>query len=166
MNGAITRAGLRPWRIAVAAFLLTAGGLAGRAAAQESPGQWLARILDPATLGLAPFPGAVLNRKLSVDAIVLERGGNKRVAMYIIDNDKLQAAADHFGKQFGVPAQVSGADSPFVAYTFDFTDPGKTPAAAARFSGLRVQVSRSQFVDGKGQIAMEYSPPAAPASAS
>ena len=127
------------------------------AAAQESPAQWIARIFDPASLGIAPFPGAVLNRKLSVDAIVLERGGDKRIAAFIIPQDQLKAAADHFAKQFGVAAQVTGADSQYETHTFDFTD-GKGPA---KLAGLKVVVSRSQFVDNKGQITMEYQPPKA-----
>jgi len=127
------------------------------AAAQESPAQWLARIFDPASLGITQFPGAVLNRKLSVDAIVLERGGNKRIAAFMIPPDQLNAAAAHFAKQFGVSAQVTGADSQYETHTFDFTD-GKGPA---KLAGLRVVISRSQFVDNKGQITMEYLPPKA-----
>ena len=125
--------------------------------AQESPAQWLARIFDPAALGIAPFPGATLNRKLSVDAIVLERGGNKRIAIFIIGLDQIKAAAEHFTKQFGVPPDVMGADSPYETYTFDFTTGTK---GAPKLSGLRVLITRSQFVDNKGQITMEYSPPA------
>ncbi|HEX7409123.1 MAG TPA: hypothetical protein VF515_15945 [Candidatus Binatia bacterium] len=125
------------------------------AVAQESPAQWLARIFDPATLRIAPFPGAALNRKLSVDAIQLERGGNKRIAIFIITPDQLKAAAEHFEKQFGVPPQVTGENSPFVTYTFDFASQGP-----AQLKGLSVVITRSPFVDKKGQIVMEYLPPA------
>jgi len=125
------------------------------ALAQESPAQWVARIFDPATLGLTPFPGATVNRKFSVDAIALEHGGDKRIAIYLIAPDQLKAAAEHFSKQVGVPAQVTGADSPFETFTFDFTD-AKAPA---KFRGLRVLISRAQFADNKGQITMEYQPP-------
>jgi hypothetical protein len=132
---------------------------AAQSAAQESPAQWIARIFDPATLGITPFPGAELNRKQSVDAIVLERGGDKRIAIFIMPLDQLKAAADHFAKQFSAQPTVTGADSPYVAYTFDFTD-AKTPGAAApKRTGLQVVVSRAQFVDGKGQITMQYQPP-------
>ncbi len=116
----------------------------------------MARIFDPASLGITQFPGATLNRKLSVDAIVLERGGDKRIGMFIIPLDQVKAAADHFGKQFGVPADMMGADSPFATYTFDFTADAKGPA---KLHGLRVVITRSQFVDNQGQITMEYSPP-------
>jgi len=129
--------------------------LAAPAAAQESPAQWLARIFDPATLGIAPFPGATLNRKLSVDAIALERGGDKRVALFLIAPEQVQAAADHFAKQFEVAPQVTGEGSQFATYAFDFTGAKAPP----KLAGLRVFISRSQFVDNKGQITMEYTPP-------
>lgn len=129
---------------------------AAAAGAQDSPAQWIARIFDPATLGITQFAGATLNRKLSVDAIVLERGGDKRIAAFMIAPDQLKAAADHFAKQFGVPPQVTGADSPFETYTFDFAAGVKAPP---KLAGLRVVISKSQFVDNKGQITMEYSPP-------
>ena len=128
------------------------------AAAQESPAQWIARIFDPATLGITLFPGAELNRKQSVDAIVVERGGDKRIAIFIMPLADVKAAAADFAKQFGTEATVTGADSPYVAYTFDFT--GGAPAPP-KLAGLRVVVSRAQFVDGKGQITMEYQPPKA-----
>ena len=125
------------------------------AVAQESPAQWVARIFDPATLGITPFPGATLNRKFSVDAIALEHGGDKRIAIFLMAPDQLKAAAEHFAKQLGVPAQVTGADSPFETFTFDFTDAKAPP----KLKGLRVLISRAQFADNKGQITMEYQPP-------
>ncbi|MBI1813799.1 MAG: hypothetical protein HYR72_02345 [Deltaproteobacteria bacterium] len=126
------------------------------AAAEEGPAQWLARIFDPATMLLEPFPGAQLNRKLSTDAIALERGGTKQIAVFIIPLDQIKAAADHYAKQFGAEGQILGADSPFEMHVFDFT----RADAVARFKGLRVQISRSPFVDNKGEIKMEYQPPA------
>ena len=131
---------------------------ANGAAAQESPAQWLARIFDPATLGISQFPVAVLNRKLSMDAIVLERGGDKRIGIFLIPPDRVKAAAEHFATQLAVSPKVTGEDTEFVAYTFDFT---KDVKAAPKFAGLRVVVSRAQFADNKGQITMEYAPPAA-----
>jgi len=140
-------------RVAYALTLLLVS--ASLAVAQESPAQWVARIFDPATLGITPFAGATLNRKFSVDAIALEHGGDKRIAIYLMAPDQLKAAAEHFTKQFGVPAQVTGADSPFETFTFDFTD-AKAPA---KLKGLRVVISRAQFADNKGQVTMEYQPP-------
>jgi len=133
--------------------------IAAIAAAQESPAQWIARIFDPASLGITQFPGATLNRKLSVDAIVLERGGDKRIGIFIIPQDQLKAAAEHFAKQFSAAAQVTGADSQYETHTFDFTGAKAQPTAPPKLAGLKVVITRSQFVDGKGQITMEYQPP-------
>jgi hypothetical protein len=68
----------------------------------------------------------------------------------------VKAAAEHFSQQLGITAQVMAAGSPFETHLFDCT--GKE--APARYKGLRVQVSRSQFVDGKGEIKLDYQPPA------
>ena len=126
-------------------------------AQQESPAQWLARIFDPGELGVTQFPGATLNRKLSVDAIQLERGGNKRIGIYLIPPDQLDKASDFFAKQFGVAPQVTGENTQYLAYTFDFTSGDKGPA---KVKGSKLTITRSQFVDNKGQITMEYQPPA------
>ncbi len=139
------------------AFVVLIAG-AGVAFGQESPAQWLKRIFDPASLGLQVFPGAVLNRKMSTDAIGLQRGGDRRIAVYVIGLDQLKAAADHFQQQVGVAPHVTGTDTPYLAYTFDFTAPGKGPE---KLTGLMVQVSRSPFIDGKGQLRMDYEPPKA-----
>jgi len=140
--------------------LLAAAALAVLAApparAVEGPKAWLARIFDPATLHLQVFPGAQLNRKLSVDAIQLERGGTKRIAIYIMPLDKVKPAAEFIAKQLDVSGQVMGADSPYETHIFDLTG-AKAPA---KLKGLRVEVSRSQFVDNKGQITFTYQPPA------
>jgi len=136
--------------------------LAAPVVAQESPAQWMARIFDPAKLGIAPFPPAALNRKLSVDLIILERGGTKQIAVYIMPLDQVKPAADHFAKQFGVAPQIMSPDSPFETYIFDFTTDA---TAAPKFAGLRTLVSKSQWVDNKSQITMEYTPPAAPPAA-
>jgi len=146
---------MRPNRRAAVAALVALASLVSAALAQEGPAQWLARIFDPATLKIEPFPGGQLNRKLSTDAIALERGGTKQIAIYTIPLDQVKAAADHFAKQFGVNAQVMGAGSQFETHIFDFT--GKD--APARFKGLRAQVSRSTFIDNKGEIKLEYQPP-------
>ena len=139
------------------AHLITAAVVAAAAAAvaQESPAQWMARIFDPASLQIENFAGATLNRKLSVDAIVLERGGNKRIGIFMIGPDQLKAAAGFFAKQFGVQPEVTGADSPFETFTFDFTAAGKGPA---KLAGLKMVITKSQWVDNKGQITMEYTP--------
>jgi hypothetical protein len=107
----------RVFGLAICLLLLASAA----SSAQGSPAQWMARIFDPASLGITQFPGAVLNRKLSVDAIVLERGGDKRIGMFIIPLDQLKAAADHFATQFGIPAQVTARSWPTPS-----TSPGVT----------------------------------------
>jgi hypothetical protein len=142
----------RACALAVAALVAATAG----AGAQEGPAQWLARIFDPATLQLEVFPGAMLNRKLSTDAIALERGGTKQVAIYIFPLDQVKAAAAFMAKQLDVPDNVISAESPFETHVFDCT----AAAAPARCKGLRVAISRSAYVDNKAQLTMEYTPPA------
>lgn len=138
------------------AALLLAVVPAALTLAQGSPAQWLKRIFDPASLGITQFPAAQLNRKLSVDAIEIEHGGDKRIAIFTMPLDEVQAAAAHFAKQFGVPAQETGAHSRYDMFTFDFTS-GTPPRP--QLAGLRVEITRSEFVDNRGQITMEYLPP-------
>jgi hypothetical protein len=145
-------------RVLVGIALVALVGGAGMAFGQGSPAEWLKRIFDPTTLGLQVFPGAMLNRKLSTDAIGLQRGGNRRIAIYIIELDQVKAAADNFQQQVGVAPQVTGTGTQFLTYTFDFSAPGKGPE---KLNGLIVQIGRSPFIDGKGQIRMDYEPPKA-----
>jgi hypothetical protein len=128
---------------------------ASTALAQESPAGWLARIFDPSTLGVKQYPGAELNRKLSVDAIHLEHGGSKQISIALTAPDELQRASAFFQKQFGVPPQVTGENTQYLAYTYDFTSGDKGPS---KLKGLRVTITRSPYVDNKGQITMEYTP--------
>jgi len=125
-------------------------------AQEESPAGWLARILDPSTLGVQQYPGAELNRKLSVDAIHLERGGNKRISISLMAPDEIERASKFYEKQFGVPPQVIGEKTQSPTYIYDFTSGDKGPA---KLKGLRVSITRSPYVDNKGQITMEYWPP-------
>jgi hypothetical protein len=133
--------------------------LAGPAAkAQEGPAQWLGRIFDPNTLQIENFSGAELNRKLSVDAIALERGGNKRIAIFIIPPDQVRGAAEHFRQQLGAAPSVIGEGTTRETFLFDFT----AANAPARLRGLLLHVERSPYVDDKGQIMMSYQPPGSP----
>ncbi|MBI4516172.1 MAG: hypothetical protein HY699_10210 [Deltaproteobacteria bacterium] len=146
---------MRARALQVAALLVTlVSGLP--LAVQEGPAAWLARIFDPASLKLEAFAGAQLNRKLSTDAIALERGGTKQIAIYTLPLDQVKAAAEHFGKQLGTKAQIMAEGSPFETHVYDLTG----ASAPARFKGLRLVISRSQFVDNKGQITLEYTPAA------
>jgi hypothetical protein len=144
---------LHALRLALFCVLTLVAATAG--AQPESPAQWLARIFDPSTLGIKPCPDEALNRKLSVDAIHLEHGGNKRIAIYITPPDGLKRASDCFEKQLGVPPQVTGENSQWVTYMYDFTAGDK---GSSKLKGLKVTISRSPFVDNKGQITMEYLP--------
>jgi len=148
---------LRLYALRLALFCALTLFAGAAVAQQESPAQWLARIFDPSTLGIKPYPGATLNRKLSTDAIQLERGGTKRINISLTAPDELDRASEFFQKQFGVPPRVTGEKSQWVTYTYDFTSGDNGPG---KFKGLRVTISRSPFVDNKGQITMEYSPPA------
>jgi hypothetical protein len=125
-------------------------------AQQESPAGWLARIFDPSTLGVQQYPGATLNRKLSVDTIHLEHGGSKQISISLTAPDELERASAFFQKQFGVPPQVTGENTQYLTYTYDFTSGDKGPG---KLKGLKVIIQRSPYVDNKGQIVMEYSPP-------
>lgn len=137
-----------PWL--VTAFALAAGSLH----AQESMKDWLARILDPATIDVAPYDGAALNRKLTVDSIRYEREHpEKKIAVYIGPLDKLPDAKAHFAKVLGIPAQSPGTDTKGVEKVFfDCTGAAKCPAKA---KGLTIQLGRSPWVDGMMQIQFE-----------
>jgi hypothetical protein len=146
---------LRLYALRPALFYTLALLASAAVAQQESPAQWLARIFDPSALGVQQYPGATLNRKLSVDAIQLEHGGAKRISISLIAPDELERASQFFEKQFGVPPRVAGEKSQWVAYTYDFTSGDKAPS---KLKGLKVTITHSPFVDNKGQITMEYSP--------
>ncbi len=140
------------------ALTLSLSYAATPAQAQESPAQWLARIFYPSELGLPEFPEATLNRKLSVDAIQLEHGGTKRISISLIPPDALDRAAEFYQKKLEVAPQVTGEKTQWLTYTFDFTG-DKGPA---NLKGLKMTITRSPFVDNRGQITMEYSPPPKP----
>jgi hypothetical protein len=129
---------------------------ASAALAQESPAGWLARIFDPSKLGVQQYPGAALNRKLSVDTIHLEHGGTKQISISLTAPDELGRASAFFQKQFGVPPQVTGENTQYLTYTYDFTSGDKGPG---KLKGLKVIIQRCPYVDNKGQIVMEYTPP-------
>ena len=96
---------LRLYALTLALVLALTLLAAAAVAQQESPAQWLARIFDPSTLGIKQYPGATLNRKLSVDAIQLEHGGNKRIGMSLI-------APDEPGARLGVLREAVRRSAP------------------------------------------------------
>lgn len=121
--------------------------LAATAAAAQGPQDWIKRILDPAKIGVTMPAGAVMNRKLTVDYLS-KTDPPKEMAIYMMPLDQLAAASAHFEKTLGVKPEVSGSD---LFEIHRFTVPAK---------GLVITCTRSQFVDNKLQITMEYTPPA------
>ena len=119
-------------------------------AAQESPATWISRILDPASIGVAPYPGAEMNRKFSVDTIRLDKDPDRKIAVYLAPLEKLREASAHFAKELGIEPAVTGEGSEFETHTF--TAPGKH---------LKVVITRSPWSTGNLQITMEHDPPGA-----
>jgi len=146
MGSSIAR-GSRVGATGVVALLL----VVGTARAEGTPQDWIKRILDPAKIGVTPPPGAVLNRKLTVDYLS-KADPPKEMAIYMMPLDQLKAASDHFKSTLHADPAVSGSGE-FEIHRFVF-DSG--PA-----KGLTITLTRSQFVDDKVQITMEYLPPKA-----
>jgi hypothetical protein len=115
----------------------------------QGPQDWIKRILDPAKIGVTAPPGAVMNRKLTVDYLS-KADPPKEIAIYMMPLDQLKAASDHFKSTLHVDPAVSG-NGMFELHRFEV---GTGPA-----KGLTITLTRSQFVDDKLQITMEYLPP-------
>jgi hypothetical protein len=124
-------------------------------AVSGSPAEWIKRILDPQKIGLTMPEGAVLNRKLSVDYIS-HQDPPMQMAVYTMDLAKLQAAAEHFEKTLKVKPEVAGSGE-LAIYRFDFTGEGSYPK---EMKGLMIQIAKSQWIDSKLQVTMQYTPPA------
>lgn len=120
-------------------LLLTTAALA------QGPQDWIKRILDPAKIGVTMPAGAVMNRKLTVDYLS-KTDPPKEMAIYMMPLDQLPAASAHFEKTLEVKPEVSGSG---LFEIHRFTVPAK---------GLVITCTRSQFVDNKLQITMEYTP--------
>ena len=116
-------------------------------AAAQGPQEWMKRILDPASIGLTVPDGATLNRKLTVDYLSKEDPPTQ-MAIYMMPLDQLSAASAHFAKALGVKPETSGSGL-FEIHRF-----------AVPAKGLTIMLTRSQFVDNKLQITIEYLPPA------
>jgi hypothetical protein len=121
--------------------------LFGHAHAQ-GPQDWIKRILDPAKIGVIPPPGAAINRKLTVDYLS-KTDPPKEMAIYMMPLDQLKAASDHFKSTLGVDPKVTGSGK-FEIHRFEVT--------SGSAKGLTITLTRSQFVDDKVQITMEYMP--------
>ena len=144
----------RTFAVTIAA-LVTVGMLAAASFAAGSPAEWVKRILDPQKIGLTMPEGAVLNRKLSVDYIS-HMDPPMEMAVYTMDLAKLSAAAEHFEKTLKVKPDSTGSGE-LAIYRFDFTGSGEAPKG---MKGLMIQIAKSQWIDGKLQITMQYTPPA------
>jgi hypothetical protein len=140
----------------VIAALVTVGMLTATSSAAGSPAEWVKRILDPTKIGLTMPEGAVLNRKLSVDYIS-HVDPPMEMAVYTMDLAKLKDAADHFEKTLKVKPDGTGSGD-LAIYRFDFTGPGEHPKG---MNGLLIQIAKSQWIDNKLQITMQYTPPKA-----
>ena len=138
---------------ALLAALSIASLLAGAASAQ-SPAEWIKRILDPTTIGVTPPPGATLNRKLTVDYLGKVDPPTK-MAIYVAPLDQLQAVSKHFQDTLKVKPSVSGAGSEFETHRFELTGGGDYPKQA---EGLTIMITKSQWVDNKQQITMQFTP--------
>lgn len=129
--------------------------LAPGAAAQDSMKDWLARILDPATVGMTLPAGATMNRKITVDTIRYDRAHpEKKYAVYMVPLDKIGAAKADVARTLAI-APVSDTDDKGVEkHLFACTADAKCPAKA---KGLTVAIFRSPWVDGMAQVQLEYS---------
>lgn len=132
--------------------------LACAAAAEETTADWLKKILDPATIDVAPFPGSSLNRKITVDTIRYDRDAppQKRTAVYMAPLDQLDATAQHFEKTLGTKPVLGTDGKGGKKYVFDLTGAGSYPPKA---KGLKISILRSPWVDNMTQIEMTWLPP-------
>src|SRR6516225_10792228 len=112
----------------------------------QGPQDWIKRILDPAKIGVTAPPGAVMNRKLTVDYLS-KADPPKEIAIYMLPLDQLKAASDHFKSTLHVDPAVSGSGE-FEIHRFEIT--------SGQAKGLTIVLTRSQFVDNKLQVTMEY----------
>lgn len=123
--------------------------LARRSVQAQGPQEWIKRILDPPKIGVTMPPGAVANRKLTVDYLS-KADPPKQIAIYMMPLDQMNAASDHFKNTLHVEPAVTGGGE-FEIRRFEVTTgPAK---------GLTITLTRSQFVTNKLQITMEYMPP-------
>lgn len=131
-------------------LLVSATGSMGAGTPQE----WKKRILDPTTIGVEPFPGSKINRKLTVDYLS-KADPPKRIAIYMAAPDQIEAASAYFEKALKTKPRITGRGSEFEMQRFDLVGHGDHPPEA---EGLTITISRSQWVDNKLQITMEYTP--------
>jgi len=125
--------------------------LAASSVHAQGPQEWIQRILDPAKIGVPPPPGAAMNRKLTVDYLS-KADPPKEMAIYMVPLDQMQAASDHFKSILKVDPVTTGSGE-YEIRRFDLSN------ASGPAKGLVITLAKSQFVDNKVQITMEYLPP-------
>jgi hypothetical protein len=121
----------------------------GTAFADGTPQDWIKRILDPAKIGVTVPPDATLNRKLTVDYLS-KSDPPKEIAIYLMPLDQLKAASNHLKGVLHVDPTVIGSGE-FEIHRFEVN--------SGQAKGLLITLTKSQFVDNKVQITMEYMPP-------
>jgi len=126
--------------------------IAASSAPAQGPQEWIKRIFDPAKIGVTPPPGAAINRKLTVDYLS-KTDPPKEIAIYMVPLDQMQATSDHFKSILKVDPATTG-DGEFEIRRFDLSN------TAGPAKGLVITLAKSQFVDNKVQVTMEYLPPA------
>lgn len=148
---------MHPGRVAVIALTVLVGLLSPAWAQRVGTlAEWNARVLDPATLGIAVFPGAAFNRKFTVDQIRLDETPAK-MAVYLIGPEQMPAAAAFYASALGSRIEESGlgtaAELRVVRARPDDT----------RRAGFIVRVENAHWATGKGQIWLRRdAPPSAP----
>jgi hypothetical protein len=140
--------------LAVAAALVVVL-LAGSSSAQRigSLAIWKKRVLDPKSVDLEIYPGAVFNMKFTIDQIRLDETKDL-MAVYVIPMADVQPAAEFFSKQLGTPVQVTerGTMGDSRAITATANDPKR--------AGLSVRVEPAAWATGKGWIWLRRTQPA------
>jgi hypothetical protein len=126
------------------------------AAAQRvgSMAEWKLRVLDPAPLDIELFPGSQRNLKFTIDQIRLDESPAKMV-VYIIEVDKMAAAAQFYAQQLDQPVEVNGVGTMGELHVV------RASADDAKRAGLTVRVENAHWATGKGQVWMKYNPPGA-----
>lgn len=133
--------------------LVTVGLLIAISARAQTPQDWIKRILNPSSIGVTAPPGATENRKLTVDYLS-KTDPPLQMIIYMAPLDQLKAVSDHFAKALGIEPTVTGSGE-FEIHKFTCGAGGGCPATA---EGLTVTITRSQFVDNKLQVTLEYLP--------
>lgn len=143
-------------RPAFAVTVLAAAVFAAATAPAQRIGslaEWKKRILDPATIALEMYPGAIFNMKFSIDQIRLDESKAK-LAVYLIPAADLEAAAAFFAKQLGTTVEVVDQGSLGTARVV------RAAADDAKRAGLTVRVEPAQWATGQGQIVLRRDAPA------